>query len=95
MTKDDLEAIRSTYEAAASTVGLPDGWFVRVETAKWVAREMEGMGAYGMDEELDGIAMPMVVNGSGIAHIIAEHDGPVKQVHAERHIEKGVEEHLS
>lgn len=95
MTKNDLEEIRSTYEAAASTVGLPDGWFVRVEAAKWVADKMDGMGGYGMDEKLDGIAMPMVVNGSGVAHIIAEHDGPVKQVHAERHIERGIEEHSS
>lgn len=95
MTEEEIQEIENAYEQAASSVGIPDGWFVRVETAKWVSESMENMGTFGMDEDLDQIAMPMLVDDSGMAHTVAEHKGPVKSVHAERNLERGLSEHPS
>lgn len=92
MDSDTLEKIRKVYDAAAEEVGLPEGWSVRVETAEWVADNMEGYGVRG-STPLSRIAMPMVLNEEGIAHAVAEHEGPVQQVHAERYLEKGIREH--
>ena len=92
MDSDTLKQIRNVYDAAAEEIGLPEGWFVRVETAEWVINEMEGYGTLG-STPLSQIAMPMVVNEEGIAHTVAEHEGPVQQVHAERYLEKGIREH--
>jgi len=91
MDSDQLEQIRNTYHEAAEEVGLPEGWFVQVETLAWAYEKMEGFGVKGFDEFSD-IAAPMVVDEGGIAHIVAEHEGPVKQVHARRHLEKGIED---
>ena len=93
MTDEMMEQIRDTYKEAESAVGIPDGWFVTVETARWVSEAMDGMGTFGFDDELEAIAMPMLVDDSGMAHIIAEHKGPVKQVHAERALSNGLREH--
>lgn len=95
MTQKEIEEIQATYEAAASTIGIPNGWFVRVETAKWVSQKMENMGTYGMDEDLEQIAMPLLVDDSGIAHIITKHSGSVKEIHAERELERALNEHPS
>ena len=94
MTDEMMEQIRETYEKAGSSIGLPDGWAVKVETARW-AVEADGGIIDGFDDDLKGIAMPMVVDDSGMAHIIAEHKGAVKQVHAERILAKGLKEHPS
>jgi hypothetical protein len=93
MTDEQMENIRETYRAAASAVGLPEGWWVQVETTQWCYDNMKGMGAKGMEHIFENEAAPMVVDADGIAHIVAEHEGPVKQVHAERYIERGLEEH--
>ncbi|MCS4185320.1 hypothetical protein [Salinibacter ruber] len=93
MTDEQMEDIRETYRAAASAVGLPKEWGVRVETTQWCYDNVEGMGVEGMEHILENEATSMLVDPNGMAHILTEHGGPVKQVHAERYIEKGLAEH--
>jgi hypothetical protein len=94
MTDEQMEDIRETYRAAASAVGLPEGWRVQVETTQWCYDNVEGMGVEGMEHILENEATSMLVDPNGMVRIIlAEHQGPVKQVHAERYIEKGLAEH--
>ena len=93
MTDEEIEEIRQTYRAAAAAVGLPEGWNVRVETTQWCYDRMGGMEAElakGTDKFENEVTC-MLVDSDGIAHIITEHEGEVKQVHAERHIEEGLE----
>jgi hypothetical protein len=92
MDSDQLEQIRNAYHGAAEKIGLPEGWFVQVETLAWAYEKMEGFGVKGFDE-FSNVAAPMVVNENGVAHIVAEHEGPVKQVHARRYLEEGIEDH--
>lgn len=95
MVEEAITDLRETYQKVASAVGIPDGWFLRIETAKWVAREMEDMGTFGMDERLDRIAMPLLVDDSGTAHIVAEHKGTVTSICAKRELESALDEHPS
>lgn len=95
MNKNDLKDLRDTYQNAASSAELPAGWFVRVETAKWVSEKIDGFGVFGMDEDLESTAMPMVVNEDGIAHVVAEHNDPVEKSRARRHLKEGIQEHES
>jgi hypothetical protein len=93
MTEEEIEDIRETYRAAADAVGLPEGWNVRVETLRWCYDKMGGIEAeLARTVGFDDAAACMLVDPDGIADIVTEHEGRVKQVHAERYIREAVRE---
>ena len=64
-----------------------------METTQWCYDNVEGMGVESMEHILESEDTSMLVDPNGMAHIFTEHGGPVKLVHAERYIEKGLAEY--
>lgn len=87
MEDSKKKLIQDVYDEAAKQV-LPEGWWIELMTQEEAGRQM-GIPAINNPGAID----VYVVDPEGVAHIVNEHRGPVKQVHAERNLQRAHREH--
>ena len=89
MTDEQIDAISETYVEATEAIDLPEGWWVWV-TDQATALEKAGWHVEGHPSLSEAIVF--LVDESGCAHWVCQHSGPIKQVHAEQHLEEKLTE---